>query len=74
MTLFPTVCIPQFCFATMTANMLASLSLSDAELQGKHCLKIVTAQKHILKSGKKLVATKLYENDAYMIHFQTYGC
>jgi hypothetical protein len=20
------------------------------------------------------VATKLYENDAYMIHFQTYGC
>jgi hypothetical protein len=31
-------------------------------------------QKHILKSGKKPVATKLYGNDAYMIHFQTYGC
>ena len=30
--------------------------------------------KNILKSGKKLVATKLYGNDAYMIHFQTYGC
>jgi hypothetical protein len=29
--------------------------------------------KNILKSGKKLVATKLYGNDAYMIHFQTYG-
>ena len=26
------------------------------------------------KSGKKPVATKLYGNDAYMIHFQTYGC
>jgi hypothetical protein len=31
-------------------------------------------QKHILKSGIKPVATKLYGNDAYMIHFQTYGC
>ena len=30
--------------------------------------------KNILKSGKKPVATKLYGNDAYMIHFQTYGC
>ena len=30
--------------------------------------------KNILKSGKKLVATKLYGNEAYMIHFQTYGC
>jgi hypothetical protein len=30
--------------------------------------------KTYLKSGKKLVATKLYGNDAYMIHFQTYGC
>jgi hypothetical protein len=29
---------------------------------------------NILKSGKKPVATKLYGNDAYMIHFQTYGC
>jgi hypothetical protein len=28
----------------------------------------------ILKSGIKPVATKLYGNDAYMIHFQTYGC
>ena len=26
------------------------------------------------KSGKKPVATKLYGNDAHMIHFQTYGC
>jgi hypothetical protein len=31
-------------------------------------------KKHILKSGKKPVATKLYGNDAYMIHFQTYFC
>jgi hypothetical protein len=31
-------------------------------------------QKHILKSGKKPVAIKLYGNDAYMIHFHTYGC
>ena len=31
-------------------------------------------KKHILKSGKKPVATKLYGNDSYMIHFQTYGC
>ena len=31
-------------------------------------------QKTYLKSGKKPVATKLYGNDAYMIHFQTYGC
>jgi hypothetical protein len=30
--------------------------------------------KNILKSGKKPVATKVYGNDAYMIHFQTYGC
>jgi hypothetical protein len=30
--------------------------------------------KNILKFGKKPVATKLYGNDAYMIHFQTYGC
>ena len=30
--------------------------------------------KTYLKSGKKPVATKLYGNDAYMIHFQTYGC
>jgi hypothetical protein len=29
---------------------------------------------HILKSGKKPVATNLYGNDVYMIHFQTYGC
>ena len=26
-----------------------------------------------IKSGKKPVATKLYGNDAYMIHFQTYS-
>ena len=32
------------------------------------------SKKHILKSDKKPVATKLYGNDAYMIHFQTYGC
>jgi hypothetical protein len=32
------------------------------------------SKKHILKSGKKPVATKLYGNDTYMIHFQTYGC
>ena len=31
-------------------------------------------QKTYLKSGKKPVATKLYGIDAYMIHFQTYGC
>jgi hypothetical protein len=31
-------------------------------------------KKHILKSDKKPVATKLYGNDAYMIHFQTHGC
>jgi hypothetical protein len=31
-------------------------------------------KKFILKSGKKPVATKVYGNDAYMIHFQTYGC
>ena len=36
-------------------------------------LKIIV-KKHILKSGKKPVATNLYGNDAYMIHFQTYGC
>jgi hypothetical protein len=30
--------------------------------------------KNVIKSGKKAVATKLYGNDAYMIHFQTYGC
>ena len=30
--------------------------------------------KNVLKSGKKPVATKLYGNDAYMIHFQTYDC
>jgi hypothetical protein len=29
-------------------------------------------QKHILKSGKKPVATKLYGNDTYMIHFQIF--
>jgi hypothetical protein len=34
----------------------------------------IIVKKHILKSGKKPVATKLYGNDAYMIHFQTYGC
>ena len=32
------------------------------------------SKKNILKSVKKPVATKLYGNDAYMIHFQTYGC
>ena len=32
------------------------------------------SKKNILKSGKKPVVTKLYGNDAYMIHFQTYGC
>ena len=32
------------------------------------------SKKHILKCGKNPVATKLYGNDAYMIHFQTYGC
>ena len=36
--------------------------------------KKIIVKKHILKSGKKPVATKLYGNDAYMIHFQTYGC
>ena len=30
-------------------------------------------KKNILKSGKKPVASKFYGNDAYMIHFQTYG-
>ena len=30
--------------------------------------------KNMLKSGKKPVATKFNGNDAYMIHFQTYGC
>ena len=30
--------------------------------------------KNIIKSGKKPVATNLYGNDAYIIHFQTYGC
>jgi hypothetical protein len=34
----------------------------------------IIVKKHILKSGIKPVATNLYENDAYMIHFQTYGC
>jgi hypothetical protein len=32
------------------------------------------SKKNILKSGKKPVPTKLYGNEAYMIHFQTYGC
>ena len=27
-----------------------------------------------LKFDEKPVATKFYGNDAYMIHFQTYGC
>jgi hypothetical protein len=36
--------------------------------------KKIIVKKHILKSGKKPVATNLYGNDAYMIHFQTYGC
>jgi hypothetical protein len=31
-------------------------------------------QKTYIKIGKKSVATKLYGNDAYTIHFQTYGC
>jgi hypothetical protein len=30
-------------------------------------------KKHILKSGKKPVATNLYGNDAYMIHFHDSG-
>ena len=34
----------------------------------------IIVKKNILKSGKKPVATNLYGNDAYMIHFQTYGC
>jgi hypothetical protein len=44
--------------------------------RGRHCYKKqkIIVKKHILKSGKKPVATKLYENDPYMIHFQTYGC
>ena len=32
------------------------------------------SKKNILKCGKKPVATKLYGYDAYMIHFQIYGC
>ena len=44
--------------------------------RGSHCYKKqkIIVKKHILKSGKKPVATKLYGNDAYMIHFQTCGC
>jgi hypothetical protein len=43
--------------------------------RGRHCYKKIQnyCQKNILKSGKKPVATNLYGNDAYMIHFQTYG-
>ena len=46
--------------------------IEDIRLSSKK-LKIII-KKHILKYGKKPVATKLYGNDAYMIHFQTYGC
>ena len=35
---------------------------------------IIIVKQHISKSGIKPVATKLYGNDAYMIHFQTYSC
>jgi hypothetical protein len=47
MTLFPMY--PSVFFATLTANRFASLS--DEELQGKHCLKIMTAQKHTQTRG-----------------------
>jgi hypothetical protein len=32
---------------------------------------LIIVKKNILKSGKKPVATNLYGNDAYMIHFQS---
>ena len=46
---------------------------SDVAITVTKKFKIII-KKHILKYGKKPVATKLYGNDAYMIHFQTYGC
>jgi hypothetical protein len=59
----------------MTANMFASLS--DAELQGKHCLKIVTAQKqtnkhiyiqkHLLKKHTVHIGTSIQSLFAFYV-------
>jgi hypothetical protein len=57
MTLFP-MYPSGFFFATLTANRFASLS--DEELQGKHWLKIMTAQKHTQK--KPQANTYTYKN------------
>ena len=52
------LCIIQFCFATIVANRFPSLS--DVELQSKHCLKIATALKHTKSNKQAHIRTKTF--------------
>ena len=57
-------------------HMWSSLKIliEDLRLSSNVAVTVTKNRKLLLKSGKKPVATKLYGNDTYMIHFQTNSC
>ena len=63
------LCIIQFCFATIAANRFPSLS--NEELQGKHFLKIVTALKHTKSNKQAHIHTKTFNLLKKNIHIGT---